>query len=80
MCRRRENLDDQSRSPFDASLGNNSATIGANKDEIRLDHGRGGQNQIGGGKQKPFHPVGKNMIGKYSVQVAQGDLMFCSGR
>ena len=42
MCRGRENLYNQSRSPFDASLRDDLASIIANKNEIGLDDGRGG--------------------------------------
>ena len=80
VSRRRENLDDETRRPFDGPLCNNVAPIVGNEDEIRLDDGRGSKDEVCGRNKKLSKLVGNNIVGKKPVKVTQNCLMPCSGR
>ena len=77
---RRENLDEESRRPFDGPLCNNAAAIVTDEDEIRLDDGCGSKNHIGRRRVNIAKLVGHNMVGENPVKVARNALMFCTGR
>ena len=76
----RENRDDEGRRPFDGPLCNNAAAIVTDEDEIRLDDGCGGENDIDRRCVDVTKLIGNNMIGKNPVKMAGNTLMFWTGR
>src|SRR5919108_3135835 len=80
ISRRRENLDDKSRRPFDGPLCNDVAALVGDEDEIWLDDCRGSKDEVCGRNKKLSELVGNNIVGKKPMKVTQDCLMPNSGR
>ena len=78
VSRRRQNLNDKSRRPFDGPLCNNVATIVADENKVRLDDGCGSKDEVCGRNKKLSKLVGNNVVGEKPVKVTQDRLMPCS--
>jgi hypothetical protein len=60
---------------FDAALRHNVYPVGCNENEIRLDYGRGRENQVGGSDKDFAETVRDHMIVKNSMEAIRNALM-----